>query len=75
MDIAHDGDGGRNVNDIALAHQQLFCFGAYGLDHRICEQLPVIETLDTLVQVNALCKAIHPAVSTDSLSRSSLFSD
>jgi len=39
VDIADDGDGGVDVHDIAFLHEELFGFGAYRLDDRICKEL------------------------------------
>lgn len=57
MDIANDGDGGANVDDVALAHQQLFRFGANGLDDGFGEKFPLVQARDALVKVDGSCSS------------------
>lgn len=56
VDVADDGDGGINVDDIALFHQELFSFCANGLDDRVCKQLLPVEPRYALVEVNRGCE-------------------
>lgn len=65
VDITHDGNGGFDVHDVALAHEQLLCFGAYRLDHGFGEEFLLVETSDALVQVNRRYRTTH-LVSEDS---------
>lgn len=58
MDISHYRHRCRNMDHIALFHQQLFSFGAYCLNHRVCQQLLSIEPLYTLIQVDTRCDTI-----------------
>jgi len=53
VDVSDDRDGSRNVDDIALLHQQLLCLGTYRLDDRVCQQFLLVEPLDAFVQINA----------------------
>lgn len=39
MDVTDDGNGRGYVYNIALFHEQLFCFGAYCLDKWFGEKL------------------------------------
>lgn len=52
VDVADDGDGGLDVHDVALAHEQLLGFGADGFDDGLGEQFFLVEARDALVQVD-----------------------
>lgn len=52
VDVAHDGDGGCDVDYIALAHQQLLCLSAYRFDDGFGEEFFLVETCDALVEVD-----------------------
>lgn len=53
VNVADNGDGGSNVYDITLFHQQLLRLGAYRLNNRICQQFTFVDPFDALVQVDA----------------------
>lgn len=55
VNITNDRHGSRNVDDIALLHQQFFRLGAYRLHHRVCQQLFFIQPFDALVEVDTRC--------------------
>lgn len=61
MDVADDGDGGVNVHDIALLHQELFCLGAYCLDDRVGEKFFFVEASNALIEVDGGCDAAGSA--------------
>jgi hypothetical protein len=52
MDISNDSDRSRNVDDIALLHQQLFGLRAYRLYHRVRQKLLLVEPRYTLIKIN-----------------------
>lgn len=52
VDISDHRDRSRNVDDIALFHQQFLRLGAYRFDHRVCQQLFPVESLNALVEVD-----------------------
>lgn len=41
--------------DVTLAHEQLFRFGADGLDYRLGQKFLFVQARDTLVQINGCC--------------------
>jgi hypothetical protein len=53
VDVADDGDGGLDVHDIALFHQQFLRLGAYGLDYGVGEEFFAVQACDAFVQVDA----------------------
>lgn len=53
--ISHNSDWGCDVYNIALLHQELFCFGAYCFYDRVREQFLLIESFDAFIQVNTCC--------------------
>lgn len=53
MNVAHHGHGGRDVDDIALFHEQFLCFGAYRLNQRFGQELLAIKLFDALVEIDA----------------------
>jgi hypothetical protein len=53
VDVADDGDGGLDVHDIALFHQQFLRLGAYGLDYGVGEEFFSVQACDAFVQVDA----------------------
>ena len=55
MYIPHHSDRGRDMDDIALLHQELLCFGAYCLYDGVCEQLLSVQTLNAFVEVDIRC--------------------
>jgi hypothetical protein len=55
VDVAHDGDGRGDVDDVALAHQQLLSLGAYRLDDGFREEFFLVEACYALVQVDRRC--------------------
>ena len=59
VDVADDSDGGPNVDDVALAHEQFFCLGAYCLDDRLCQKFLLVKARYALVQVDGRCMAIR----------------
>lgn len=52
VDVADNCDGGADVDDIALAHEQFLGLGADGLDDRLGEEFLLVEARDALVQVD-----------------------
>ena len=71
MNVSNHSDGRGNVNHIALLHQQLFCFGAYCFDDRVCEKFFFVEALYAFVKVHTsyLIKSAISASSQGSVSR------
>ena len=55
MDVADNRHGGLNVDDIALAHEQLLCLGAYRFNDRFGQELFLIQARDALVQIDRGC--------------------
>jgi hypothetical protein len=55
VNVTHHGDGRLDMDDIALSHQQLFRFGAYGLDDGLGEKLLVIQSGYAFVEVYTGC--------------------
>lgn len=55
VDISDHRDRSRNVDHIALFHQQFLRLGAYRFDHRVCQQLFPVESLNALVEVDTSC--------------------
>lgn len=53
VNVTDNCDGSGDVYDVALFHEQLFCFGAYCFDEWFGEELFAVELRDALVQVNA----------------------
>jgi hypothetical protein len=53
VDIAHDCDRSLDVHDIALFHQQLFCFGTDGFNDRVGEEFFAVKTVDAFVEIYA----------------------
>ena len=41
--VTNNSDGRFDVHNIALFHEQLFCFRAYSLDDGLCEQLLFVQ--------------------------------
>ena len=52
MDVADDGDGRADVDDVALTHQQLLGLGADGLDDRLGEELLLVQARYAFVEVD-----------------------
>lgn len=55
MDVTNDCDWRLDVHHVALFHQQLLCLGAYGLDHRLGEELLSVQAGDAFIEVYAGC--------------------
>lgn len=55
MDVANDGDRRGDVDDIALAHEQLFGLGTYCLDDGLGKELLLVEAGDALIEVDRRC--------------------
>lgn len=53
VDVANNGYGSLDVDDIALLHEHLLGLCAYGLDDRLGEQLLLVEALNALVKIDA----------------------
>lgn len=53
VDVANDGYGSLDVDDIALLHEHLLGLCAYGLDDRLGKQLLLVEPLNALVKIDA----------------------
>lgn len=58
MNVTDHCDGSGDVYDVALFHEQLFCFGAYCFDEWFGEELFAVELRDALVQVNACLEVL-----------------
>lgn len=58
MNVTDNRDRGLDVHDIALLHQQLFCFGAYGFDDGVGEELLSVQAGDAFVKVYAGCRTL-----------------
>ena len=56
MYVSNHRNGRSDMNDIALLHQQLLCFGAYCLDYGLSEQFFFVEPFDAFVEINARCR-------------------
>lgn len=56
VDVPHYGDRCADVDDVALAHEQLLGLGADGLDDGLGEELFLVEARDALVQVDGRCE-------------------
>lgn len=59
VDVANDGYGSLDVDDIALLHEHLLGLCAYGLDDRLGKQLLLVEPLNALVKIDAGGKSGH----------------
>jgi hypothetical protein len=55
--ITDHGDRRLDVDDIALFHQQLFCFGAYRFNDGLGEELLVVQSGYAFVEIYAGCSA------------------
>ena len=44
MNVADDGDGRADMDDVALAHQQFLSLGTYRLDDGLGQQLFLVES-------------------------------
>ena len=51
--VSNHCDRGGDMYNIALLHEKLFCFGAYCLYDRVRQQLFLVESLDTFIEINA----------------------
>jgi hypothetical protein len=56
VDVADDCDGGADVDDVALAHEELLGLCADGLDDGLGEELLLVQARDALVQVDGRWK-------------------
>lgn len=59
MNVANYSDGCGDVDDIALFHEQFFCFGAYCFDQWFSEELLSVKLFDTLVEVDTRCDVLE----------------
>lgn len=57
--VADDGDGGEDVDDVALAHKQFLCLGADGLDDGLGEELLLVQARYALVEIDRGGQAGH----------------
>ena len=51
MDVSDDGDGCLNVDDVALAHQELLCLFANLFEERLSEELFPQQDRDGAIEV------------------------
>ena len=51
MDVSDDGDGCLNVDDVALAHQELLCLFANLFEERLAEELFPQQDRDGAIEV------------------------
>jgi hypothetical protein len=56
MDISNDSNRSRNMDDIALLHQELLSLRAYRLYHRVRKKLLLVEPRYTLIKINGSYK-------------------
>ena len=51
MDVADDGDGSGDVDDVGLAHEDLLCLFAYLAEEGLVEELLAEELVDAGIEV------------------------
>lgn len=69
MYVADDCDWRPDMHDIALLHQQLFRFGTYCLYDRLGQELLLVKSAYTLIEIDSSCKATIVSSCEDDVTR------
>lgn len=65
MDVSDDGDGCLDVDDVALAHQELLCLFANLFEERLAEELFPQQDRDGAIEVEHVWLLLSGSVETE----------